>query len=804
MNLFCSEKDLANESDVEQKVVFPLLHQLPPRGLGFQIADIKTKPDIRKFQIDKGTSKKMYYPDYVIVMSGLPVLAVEVKGPDEDIETARREARLYATELNSLFPAFENPCRYTLVSTGKITSVQSWDSDRPLASFSLDQADPSDINFSQLASILQRNVLQDIVYKMLRALNERQFYRPVNLVGGRSVRDEEIAPNTFGSTLAFKFKHIFNPLTRHERAFIVQNAYIPSTRRDRYLQQIDRIIRAAAPPSISHARAIEDTAKPTEILARFESLKHLEHQVLLLIGSVGAGKSTFVDYLKEVALPTSLKDHTAWVHLDLNAAPLSKESVYQWVTEELRLRMPLVEPDIDFDSNEILQKLYAPELQKLRKGPLAHLAPTSTEHLSRIADEIIRLQSDALKTIKAMERFLCTERAKLLVVVLDNCDKRGRDEQLLMFQVAQWLQSTLRCLIILPLRDVTYDNHRHEPPLDTALKDLVFRIEPPNFQRVLHSRVQLALREMQKDEPSKMLSYTLGNGIKVEYPSSKLGVFLASIMRSIYDHDAFIRRMVTGIAGRDIRRAIEIFLEFCTSGHIDEAQILKITTMEGQHALPYFTVANILLRMNKRFYDGDESYVKNLFQCEPSDPKPDHFIRLYILDWLRSKMSVRGPNGTRGYHRTETLLGALTAIGADSGRALEEILYLIKASCIIPEHQRSDNISPEDLISISPAGYVHLDLTNDVNYLAACAEDLWYSKEDFASAISTRIGDKFDHFTRRTTLNNAGEITTYLKEVSGSGVANPSLFLVTGALQSTFDFNKQLAYIDQQLDKLKY
>lgn len=65
-----------------------------------------------------------------------------------------------------------------------------------------------------------------------------------------------------------------------------------------------------------------------------------------------------------------------------------------------------------------------------------------------------------------------------------------------MFEAAQWLQREFRCLVVLPLRDETYDNHRDQPPLDTALKDLVFRIEPPMFQQVLVSRVQLAMRAL--------------------------------------------------------------------------------------------------------------------------------------------------------------------------------------------------------------------------------------------------------------------------------------------------------------------
>ena len=58
---------------------------------------------------------------------------------------------------------------------------------------------------------------------------------------------------------------------------------------------------------------------------------------------------------------------------------------------------------------------------------------------------------------RGMARFLCTGGGRLLVVVLDNCDKRNRDEQLRMFQLAQWAQSQFKCLVVLPLRDVTFD-----------------------------------------------------------------------------------------------------------------------------------------------------------------------------------------------------------------------------------------------------------------------------------------------------------------------------------------------------------
>src|SRR5688572_11886190 len=107
--MFCELKDLITESDVEQKLVLPLLTTSSPLGLGYAISELRTKLSIRRFQIDKGKAQKLYYPDYLVLLEGLPVLIVEVKTPGEDVVEALREARLYANELNALYPPSINP-----------------------------------------------------------------------------------------------------------------------------------------------------------------------------------------------------------------------------------------------------------------------------------------------------------------------------------------------------------------------------------------------------------------------------------------------------------------------------------------------------------------------------------------------------------------------------------------------------------------------------------------------------------------------------------------------------------------------
>lgn len=77
--------ELLSESDVEQKFVYKFLTIDEPIGLGYSDSDFRTKVDIRKLTIDKGNKKKLYYPDYAIIIDGLPSVIIEAKTPDEDV-----------------------------------------------------------------------------------------------------------------------------------------------------------------------------------------------------------------------------------------------------------------------------------------------------------------------------------------------------------------------------------------------------------------------------------------------------------------------------------------------------------------------------------------------------------------------------------------------------------------------------------------------------------------------------------------------------------------------------------------------
>lgn len=784
--MFCALKDLITESDVEQKLLWSLLTTPFPTGLGLIASDVLTKTSIRRLEIGKGSSRKLYFPDYMVVIAGLPVIVVEAKAPGEDLQLALGEARLYGNELNALFPSGTNPCVRVIACNGSelwSSPLDTSDPDIRLKHAELSIAIPA---FSQLLDLCQRAALQDHADVIRRTFRRPHYRRAVSLIGGPAFQNEELAPNTFGATIIGDYGHVFSPRSKQDREMVVRHAYIPSLRRQRYVEPIDRLIRSAVAPVTAAVRVFENTGDPKELTKELRERRHLENQVLLLIGSVGSGKSTFVDYVSLVALPQEVRDRSVWVRVNLNEAPLATNVAYNWLAEaiaaELRGQLPESQ---DADDLEVLEKIFGPELKSLRKGALSLLDSGSAEYRTRLADELIRLQTNPITFAKSLGRYVCAGPGKLLIVVLDNCDKRTRDEQLTMFQIAQWVQTEFRSLVVLPLRDVTFERHRHEPPLDTALKGLVFRIEPPPFTDVLQARVRLALEEMQANaETASTLSYVLPNGIRVSYPASDQAVYLASILRSLYEHDRFVRKIMTGLAGRDVRRALEIFLDFCNSGHIGEDEIYKIRFFEGKYVLPLSVVARVLLRMQRRYYDGTKAYIKNIVQCEPNDALPDHFVRLAILHWLEQHQRLQGPAGVIGFHPAGKIVRDLVQLGHDADRVRAELLYLVKEGCVIPEHLRLDQVGEDDLVRLTASGLVHLQLMANPDYLAACAEDTWLADPELAQRVAARIGSRGEagHFSRLTTAKNAADLVEYLKARATERVGSADLYLDRTAL----------------------
>ncbi|QSH40939.1 type I restriction endonuclease [Lentisphaerota bacterium ZTH] len=798
--MFCDFSLLSNESDVEQKFVLPLITEMEPYGLGYSSSDYFTKPNIRQFAINKGLKKKSYFPDYVIVSNGIPIIVVEVKKPNEDLTQAYREARLYANELNSIHPPNINPCLRVVSTNGNCIWAGPADCDTPQIIVNCENYSTCSDDYLKLIDFLSKANTQNETNNLKSKLRANSKYnRPTLLLGGKTVQGEELPENSFGASLVLEYNFLFNPVTEDEKEEVVKNTYITSGSRTKHVSDIEKLIQRDNSILIQNITTkINDTKQPNKVFSslRSEITRNRKGQLILLIGNVGVGKSTFCDYLKNVCLPDDLVKTSTWVKADLNNAPMNKSKIYDWVSDKIIDELKTINKHISIDSFEEQKKIFYNEVKEFEQGPAKILAGTD-KYNEEYYEHLKKQKSDKDLYLNRLINYLCTGRNKRLIVTLDNCDKRSRDDQLLMFQVAKWLQDNIKCIIFLPMRDTTFDHHRREPPLDTVIKDFSFRIDPPNLREVLQRRVEYACNKIESSNSNRR-TFEM-EGIEVAYDKSEQIKFLRSIMKSLFDN-IYFKRLISGLAGRDIRKGLEIFVDFCKSGHVAESEIVKIISSSKPYILKNDIIARVIFKGKNRYYNDAQSRVKNLFFSETSDTIPNPFTRLAILKWLDNKSTVRGSCNIKGYHQVKELLEDLIKYGFGENDVKSRIEELARASCLTTESQLTSELNYEqDLITILPAGKITLDLLRDCYYLACCSEDVWYKDYDVAQRISKRINDQIGSGINsfETVLFNAQDMLNYLKSYKNSYLVTP---LIDKEL-SLVSLEDSVQKIDQHIKK---
>jgi hypothetical protein len=263
----------------------------------------------------------------------------------------------------------------------------------------------------------------------------------------------------------------------------------------------------------------------------------------------------------------------------------------------------------------------------------------------------------------------------------------------------------------------------------------------------------------------RRLTYDLPNGSNVTYAGTERSYYITSIVSSIFKYDSYVRRIVMGLAGNNLRRAFEIFVEFCTSGHIGEGEILRVRQSKGEYALPLDAVMTVLLRANRRYYESDTSFITNILNLYEQDDHPNHFTRMMILSYLRARMSESGPSGLKGYFSLAQLQDDLGIYGLSVSVTKRELNYLVRSECVISESLSQGGISDQDLFKLGPVGFVHLELLGLAEYWAAIAEDTGLDSRPIAKRIADRIVVRETHYTPGVSLQNGRAAYDYIHTV---------------------------------------
>ena len=273
---------------------------------------------------------------------------------------------------------------------------------------------------------------------------------------------------------------------------------------------------------------------------------------VLVLGPVGAGKSTFLAYFRKVSGKHLIDRKLLWLQVDFKRATAS-DSPREFIYREL---LKQIEEDQEFSLGEwehSIRPAYRDEIAKLERGVLRPLKATDPEAFERKIAEFIA--DDRSKVEPYVERLLSRAlQDHVGYLVVDNVDQLETDEaQNKTFVEAQAAARKIGINVIMSLRDATYMRHRNTPVFDAFQVETMF-IDPPSAIPVLSRRFAYA-RRLMTNRAARILTES-GNTVVVDDLGSFFDIVSSSMLA---ERPGF---MLDVLSGGDIRRGLQLARAF--------------------------------------------------------------------------------------------------------------------------------------------------------------------------------------------------------------------------------------------------
>ncbi len=711
---------LTTESDVEQKIIMPLLTD--GTLLGLPGDRIFTKDFMAPTALDKSAGRSSgYYPDYTAWYRGFPVLVVEAKSPDLSAELGYREASLYARHLNQAYRTNINPCRFIMSTNGCKLLFGYWDA-QPEFEIAVNDLRPGSLILERLQRCCGSEILDAHALDCVQRLRARNTVYPYNLVGGQALLRARIPVNRFAADLSPVLRRYFASAYEEESREIVEFAYVSSAEVTEY----DHVLEALLKDHLALRRGtVVQELQPSRYgeghveraISEFDTLRPVAGHLQILQGGVGSGKSLFVRRYKELLQHPDLADRTRWAVINFNSSPPDLSQAQIWLCKAFVEAFERENPQLDISSREVLRGVFSRKLQK-RKSIYEELERASQEAAAVArADDLRKWQDDYEEYSRGIADYVLGSRREILLVVMDNVDRLDLKNQLAAFQLALWFMQRTRSFVVLQMRDETYDRYKDMPPLDAFKSGIIFHISPPRFVDVVKKRLELALAYLTVNAQDQQ-TYAIETGLRISYPKSALGEFLHKLYSDVFDRKRNISRVLEALAGRNIRRALDMFVSIITSGHLSEMAITS--TVLGDRAVPISErqILKILMRTEYRFFSDRSGFLTNVFACDQDWQKPDNFLLIEILYFLARSRKQKGQIGLEGYFSCKQITHELQRLGYVPDDVLAGLNLLLKRELIGADHMNFNVVGLDDSVRILASGFMHVRiLVGRIEYL---------------------------------------------------------------------------------------
>lgn len=455
---------------------------------------------------------------------------------------------------------------------------------------------------------------------------------------------------------------------------------------------------------------------------------------ILLVGDVGAGKSTFVANLLRVEAPTEF-EKTITLKVDLGSQAILTLDIKATILAELAQQLK-ANYGIDIEDDDFVRHCYYVDLNEFKKSVRVKRLYELDEKLALIKElEFLWEKTDDKgEHLKNALHHISRSQHKQVVIFIDNCDQRNDPDQETAFLVSQEIASNWSVIVFLSLRPETFHRAKKSTGALSGYHTKAFTIAPPRVSEVITKRLLFA-QKIAKGE----IKLSTWQG---DVTFSKLDALIEVLLYS-FEKDPKLYELIDNIANGNIRKSIEMVKDFFGSSYTNTRRILESVASRGTYSIKVHEFIRAIIYGSNNHYNPNASLIVNMFDVRHYDPK-EHFLMPILLSLLHSS-SLN--NRQDGFVDTNTVYSSIQAFGF-TPEQIDSVIDVAYTKNMLETSEKGSELSHDTPIKlrITPLGAYHIKrLLSTFTYVDAVIVDTpIFGKDSSWNRNVPNLGERID------------------------------------------------------------
>ena len=445
------------------------------------------------------------------------------------------------------------------------------------------------------------------------------------------------------------------------------------------------------------------------------------NEFVLLVGTKGAGKSTFIERFFASVLAPTIREECVLVDVDMKKCSGSEDRVVEWLDDTLLEKMErAIYQDSEPDYDE-LRGMFYDEYRRWSKGTYKHLYDSNREEF-RIEFgrylERMRIEKPHDYICRLM-RHVVNNRKKAPCLIFDNADHFPIDFQERVYQYAQSLYESTTCLIIMPITDKTSWQLSRQGAMQSFESVVSLFLPTPSSKTVLEQRIKYLEKKSTDEDEERGRGYFMGQGIHLELTHLKA---FTRCLQHVFLETGRASLWVGSLANHDIRRSLELTRAIMASPYIKVEELLTLYITKDATTIPEYDIQRAIIRRNYNFYPVDSNqFVQNIYSLR-TEIGTSPLLGLRILTALHDAHH-REVQGTESFVTVSQIFDYFQATTIERRVVSLWLDAMLKTGLCLSYDPTHTSIEQVQKVEISPAGRQHLLWgSSDDSYIGSMME----------------------------------------------------------------------------------